>query len=655
MNYTTQTLQHVIAGWLVFCFSAQVIATSESDSVRLYDDPRVVAWSRDYLAGEEDAVLNSVEMDLCSDSPHPFAAQVWTEIHSRRERLEQVWNQLQDSQLRARLGVLPEIELLRDQHRHRELLKRYPAEEAGEITDVWALIELAISARELSRRMDEFAYLLAAAKRYPMHFQVAWMYEDVLKSDALRDRAASAIQPGGALAGTTVGAYLASFLAIRPWHDLDRLAEIDRWLSAYPLDARAIKARGIVLERQRYDREAADVHRQSLESYPFYSTSYSTAKALLFLDKEAKARALVRREASWRGPTTEVDEAWVEKRLSRALRESGNKGRARKVLDAARQRWPEDAGLLGERAALEIDDNRNEQAVTYARLAWKQARDDPDNQIRLLKALQLAGELNEAHELFEKFDKAARFRSRNFYARGSQILGASESHESRIALMQRALEDFPASIWMHGEYAIVLKEAGRPQEAWSTLRRALDLNPEYSWGSKQLVNYFIAEDDKAATAEMEDWIRRQPWHEVYWKQQSKLLTATKDQVALWQEAMRHNPGRLWPVEELVGLLVAEERWQEAQQAVESLFDTASASIYDRTGRHSIRAFIVVERATRERIESALVEHALADMEAFKTGYGWVENLSLQPTDSLAVGQPQSRGCTGSIGTCPALS
>ena len=626
MVSSRQIPQIVVTGWLAFGLSIQATAMPQKKSVRLYDDPRVVAWSRTYLAGEEDAVLQSVEKDLRSANPHPFAAQVWTTIHKRRKRLAQVWNQLQDPQLRDSLGVLPEIYLLRDQHRNRELLEKYPPNKAGEITDVCALVALAASAGDVARRMDKFAYLLAAAHLYPMHFQIAWMFEDVLRSNFLRDRAADEIQLGGALYGTPVGEYLTSFLAIRLWTSLDRLAAIDRWLSAYPSDTRAMAARGFVLSNQRYDQEAASIHLKALEAFPFYhSSAHYATKPLLRLDKEAEARALLQRVGVWYTPTSERREVWVVRKLAQALRETGNKGRSRQVLETALQRWPKDAKLLAEQAELEIADNRKEQAVIYAQSAWKQAPDDLDNRIRLMKTLQQAGELQEALDLFEEFDKVANFRSRALYAHGSQILGALERHKSRIALMERALKDYPASTWMHAVYAEALMEAGRPQEAWAKLRHALELNPEYSWGAARVFEYLTAaEGEGTPTEQIEEWIRTHPWQKAFWEQRNKLLVgknATEQQLALWREAMQQNPGRSWPVESLVDVLTEEESWEEAQQAVETLFTTEPVSASNRISRHWLRADLVARWTTHERIDSAVAEQALLDLEAFKAEYG----------------------------------
>ena len=619
----------VVSCWLIPSFAAQDTSTDQNQSVQLYDDPRVVAWARAYIEGEEDSVLQSVEKDLRSVEPHPFAASIWTIIHGRHKRLAQVWNQLQDPQLRDAIGVLPKITLLRAQHRHLEVLEEYPPESAGEITDVSALIKLAGSAGVLARRTDKFAYLLAAGHLYPMYFQIALMFEDVLSSNVLRNRAAVEVRPDGALHGTPLGVYLTSFLAIRPWTVVDYIASTDRWLSDYPSDARAMVARGILLDRQRYDQAAADTYLKALEAFPFNpaSANYAAVTPLLRLDKEAEARLLLQRVGVWYEPNPERLEVWVARRLAQALRETGNKGRSRQVLETALQRWPKDETLLAEQTQLEIADNRKEEAVIYARRAWEHAPDDLDNRIWFMETLQQAGELQEALEVFKEFDTTSSFRPQNFYVVGSRILGTLQSHESRIALMERALKDYPDSTWMHGHYAEVLKEAGRPQEALSKLRRALELDPSYSWAAQQMVQYIsAAEGEQAADEKTKEFIRTHPWQRDFWELRNTRFVgknAKEQQLELWREAMQQNPSRVWPVDAMVRILIDEERWREALQAVGILFKTEPVSADDRIERFWLRAYVAREWATHETIDSAILDQALADLEEFKDGYGWL--------------------------------
>ena len=614
-----------IAAVVLAILTDSVGAGHRQEPVQLYDDERLVSWSIDYRAGDENAVLRSVEQDLRSADPHPFAAHVWTTIHVRRRRLAQVWSELDDPHLRIALEVQTRAVLLREQGRHRQLLEEYPPAATTGVTDPWALIELAASALTLDKRSDALSYLLTAARLHPTHFEVARRIEDVLLSDELRNRALKAIQPGEVLHGTAVGDYIESFLAIRGWAHLDRLAETDRWLATHPGDAFALMARARVLDAQRYDQEAAEAYRLSLEFYPFRTRAIAgRIEALLRMGSEADGRTIAERTARWYGRDRDSQEIRARIAVARALRRTGNRGSARRELDAAMERWPEDGRVLEERAELERADERYEQAVVYARRAWQAAPADSSRQLGVMRALQEAGRLEEALEHFEQFHGEAGFRSRDLYARGSQILGALERHPERVELLERAVGEFPNSVWMHGESALVLTEAGRTAEAWTKLDRALTLNPEYSWGLGRLGDYLSAAQGQAAAVEwIRDRLEERPWQRAVWRQYEE-LTSGEDadaRIALWREAVRRNPGAAWPVEELRRILVEQERWVEALDAAEALFLTEPPSPNAANGRYFQRAVIVSLWAEATGVDSARAERALADIEAFRAGYG----------------------------------
>ena len=606
-------------------------AGNRPEASQLYGDQRLVSWSRDYREGDENAVLRAVELDLRSPDPHPLAPHVWTTIHSRRQRLAQVWGELDDPRLRAAVEIPTQVVLSREQSRHRQLLEDYPPSALADATDPWTLIDLAASATTLAKRSTALAYLLTAARLHPTHFEVARRIEGVLRTDELRDLAGEAIQPDEVLHGTPMGDYIASFLAIRTWSNLDRLAAADRWLALQPRDAFALKARARVLDVQRHDEEAADAYRLSLEFYPFRGAPIGDrVESLLRVGSEAEARRVADRTALWFGSDPESQEIRARITLARALRETGDRGGVRRLLDATLERWPEDGGLLAERAELERADERYEQAVVYARRAWQTAPADSGRQLGLMRVLQEAGRLEEALEQFEQFDGQAAFRSRDLYARGSQILGALERHRERVDLLERAVGEFPNSAWMHGESALVLTEAGRAAEAWMKLDRALTLNPEYSWGLERAGEYLSAAQGRAAAVEwIRDRMEERPWQRAVWRQYEELtgLTGGEDadaRIALWREAVRRNTGADWPVEELRSILVGQERWVEALGAAEALFATEPASQADAIGRYFQRAVTVRLWAQVTGVDSARAERALADLEAFRAGYGWLE-------------------------------
>ena len=606
------------------CWGQDVPSTEQEETVRLYDDPRVVAWSRDYLAGKEQVVLDSVEQDLRSGRAHPFAALIWTEIHRRRKRLPEVWANLEDSPLRASLGALPEIILLRDQDRYRELLEKYPAREATSITDIWALVYLAFSARELARSEDAVAFLMAAARLYPMHFQIAWMLEDHLTSDTLRAQVARAVEPGSRLAETPVGKHLTASLAVRPWGDLDLLAAVDRWLELFPADARAMSAKGNVLGERRHDQASLDWWLRAMETFPFYYTGYAP-QALLRLNKETEARDLIQRISSWFRSDSESREIRIEQKLAAALRKTGNKGRARQVLEKALESWPENEDLIAEQVELEMADNRPDHALVYAQRGFEQSPDNTDNQERLLRVMREAGDSLAAFEQFEKFIDSARFRSRTLYHNGSKILRNLERKEVRVTLMKRAIEDYPASPWMYAEYAVALKEAGHAKAAWDNLRHALELNPAYTWAAGKIVEFITAAEGRsAALNQISEWTERYPWQRAFWEQRVELLDGPdvfEQRIGVWQEAIEENEGWYWPVERLLVALTEEERWHEASQIVDSFYDRAPRSPSDEAIRHDIRAYLVVRWAKHEDLDSSLLEQALEDNETYKFLYG----------------------------------
>ena len=615
-------VRRTFAAFLFFFLGAYVQnSTAAEDSLgpRLFDDPRVAAWSREYIRGNEQRVLRSVEADVLSGDPHPFAAHIWTRIHDRRGRLKEVWDGL-DPKLRGALGILPEVELLADQRRYADLLERFPVSGAGTITDVWALVGLAVAASEMARREDSTEYLLAAAQLYPMNFQIAWMLESRLVSEPMRSAVSPSIRPGGALADTPIGAYLGEFLTTRPWTDLDRLAAIDRWLAMYPSDARALSGRAFALFNNRHDEKAVSAWLKARDIYPFYGTGHP-ARALLRLTDEQEARALLERFSGRHA----VDEAgrgvWVARQLALALREAGNKGRAREVLSDALRRWPQDAGLLAERAELERADNRPDEALVFARRAYGKSS---DNAVFLVEALREAGEPNEAFEFFEELDGTTEFRSQRLFAVGSLVAKALDRHDGRIRLMQRAVGEHPDSAWMHGQYAIALLDAGRAGEAWSQLVRTIEINPAYVWAARWVAETATAAFDRmVAVTRVRELTERFPWQKALWDERASLLAGAdgSERIALWKAAVEANPGRAWAIGELARELAREERWQEARQAADTLFVGEPSSAADRIDRYAVRALVVAAQSEHEYVADDLQEHALLDLDAFRAAGG----------------------------------
>ncbi|MCA1557000.1 MAG: hypothetical protein LC731_00490, partial [Acidobacteria bacterium] len=144
---------------LILLYGFSFVFSQAQPQTKLFDDERVVNWSKDFLAGKREQVIAAVERDLKSPAPHPFAPHVWVNTQFYLGRLKQSWQDLRDPDLRKALGVLPDVYLLNTDGQYKELLKRYPSSSASQIRDPWALHYLFFAANTECRYEDALAYV----------------------------------------------------------------------------------------------------------------------------------------------------------------------------------------------------------------------------------------------------------------------------------------------------------------------------------------------------------------------------------------------------------------------------------------------------------------------------------------------------------------
>src|SRR2546430_11661880 len=104
-------------------FMLFVGTASAQERPSLHGDPRLRAWAADYLAERREAVVASVEKDLLSPAPHPFAAHVWCVVQRGLGRLAAP---VPDASLRTALGALPRLLALAGAGEHRTMLDEHP-------------------------------------------------------------------------------------------------------------------------------------------------------------------------------------------------------------------------------------------------------------------------------------------------------------------------------------------------------------------------------------------------------------------------------------------------------------------------------------------------------------------------------------------------
>jgi hypothetical protein len=97
--------------WLICAGNANGQAASANGrGDKFYDDPRVVQWSADLLAGKRELVLRAVEAGLKSSSRHPFAPHIWLKLQFYLTEKEPALADVTDRKLRDALGALPDIQ-----------------------------------------------------------------------------------------------------------------------------------------------------------------------------------------------------------------------------------------------------------------------------------------------------------------------------------------------------------------------------------------------------------------------------------------------------------------------------------------------------------------------------------------------------------------
>lgn len=452
--------------------------------VKLFDDPRIVKWSGDFLAGRREQVLQSVETDLKSPSPHPFAPHVWMQMQYYLTTADPTLDKIKDEKLKHSLGVLPEVWKLYNGGEYRQMLSKYPASRLAEIKDPFVLQFLFFAANEECRYDEAFAYVAQMARLYPNHFQAGWMISgDLMMNEKIRPKIAALVGRKSALANTPVGRFLQHELENLPSNDIgddDNLVQTEAWLKQFPKDARALRRKSHLLlalsrrnniptdttrpsrELKTHD-EMITVFRQALETYPFLGQSYTetaaeelrylpqldeaeknadsdTPLSLLLkqaakpLETDSKNAPLtnLRRQADLRTPDKQAADNFYEKALAQALIDAGKKAEAAELLDKALMRRPNEAALHSLRAKAEIGIGTKDNLFKFARRAVELAPTNREFLEDLIKYLTNNDEREEAKKLFAESEKKFVQKSPRFWAAGINSLAETDTDAEGI-------------------------------------------------------------------------------------------------------------------------------------------------------------------------------------------------------------------------------
>lgn len=606
------------------------------DSVRLFDDPRVINWSRDFLAGNLDRVLQSVEEDLSGPSFHPFAPHIWTVIQHSKGQLEEAWQDIKRRDClwpHAALSPLPDIYPLFLKGKYKIIINKYPSSQADEIKNLWALNYLIDSAMQEERYQIAMRYLLASLRIRTDYFRTAWFARDLGNSnEEVRAELMKLVGPGGDLSDTMFGRFVYEVLRYRPLDARDELVAVEKWLQARPLDASALRFKGEnLLALNRLD-DAVETFNKSTLAYGFPIGDWSSlttqleARALIKIGKFDEARQVIARDASVQFDEAENKDLIVEWRMASALMDAGERGEARRGLDKAFAIWPNHAGLLATYARLELQSDRPGEAVSLAQKAIGFESTRLDYRNLLIEALQKKGDLGGALVIFEKTEKEFTQKSVSFFQLGSSILADLGKNIERVQLCERAIKEYPESAWLLRELSDALEKTGSTSQAVERLRKAIDMNGPGKWSidkMRELVSSISGEEK--IEEELRNLRIRFPWVLELWEDMAshaKGPDTVDQQVEIWKKAAEVNPGRNWPWEKINDLLVSNKRWDEATADAKEALKKA-VTIGDRGDALEDLIWVTIRRTDGETVDTPKLEQTLKNIEEYRNNNGFI--------------------------------
>jgi CHAT domain-containing protein/tetratricopeptide (TPR) repeat protein len=647
INRNALLVTSAIIVMIAFCKASY--AQNSLPQVSLYDDPRIVSWSKDFLAGKREEVIRSVEQDLKSSSPHPFAPHVWTFTQNSLGRLEQMWPSLADPVLRKALGEMPEIFLLYKAGARDRLLEKYPPSKAAAIKDPQALLYLYFAAFDEFRYLDGLSYMLVFAKLYPELFQSVWGLGNCADND---DRVwllvTERVKQEGDLAHTYIGQALRILLSSRPMTNQMKIAAARAWLADSPHDARALRYLANQLKTVNAFENALDYYRQSTEIYPFGMTAVANweerAEILLRLGRDKEAQDFITRKSELDSKDSAAKELLVARNSVSSNIQAGEKGAARRALEAALKRFPEDAYLLDYLANLELSSNSTRYSYGLS-AARKAAQADPQNesiQRRLIEAVEKVEGAEKAYLVWKDVKKRFPKPSLNFYYQGSQLLESLKRNEDRVRLCEEAVRMRSVS-WFLREYADALNSSGRNTEALDQLKTSLTFTTKNNWVFIKLREWTINQQSNAkAEQSLQQMLIKYPWAQKLWQDAVEQLGDGKidEKLALWRQAVEKNPGAYWPWSEATSLLFSSNKLEDARSlAGEAMVALKRLESPNAVNVYSGLIWGAIRKIRNGTVTASDLQEALKDLDSYKDGGGNLNWYNYQrATILLALGK-----------------
>jgi len=266
---------------------------------------------------------------------------------------------------------------------------------------------------------------------------------------------------------------------LRNYRTLDAKAVLDLWLKHDPNNVRALELRGQTYVTGKGVVRGTEDYRRVLELDPARrATRRRLAEALVALggyEEAARHWEVFAREGS--------DDPRVPAMLARCYNFIGRRDEARRLLDEALVRHPDDGALLRTRGQLALIDDHKTEAEALLRRAAEVMPEDYQTQWLLFEVLRQQGKTEAAREQSRRADEV-------------------KDRAARIGeLRSRKLAEFPLDPALHYEMGTLLIRTGRGEVGEQWLLNALLLDPKHEPTHAALAAYYESRGERAKAEE----------------------------------------------------------------------------------------------------------------------------------------------------------
>ncbi len=261
---------------------------------------------------------------------------------------------------------------------------------------------------------------------------------------------------------------------LRLYRTLDAMAVLNHWLKSDPDNVRALELRGQTYVTGKGVVRGTEDFRRVLELEPTRRKARRRlAEALVTLGGYEEAAS------HWEVFAREgADDPRVPAMLARCYNFTGRKDDARRLLDEALVRHPDDGPLLRTRGQLALIDDQKPEAERWLRRAAEVMPQDYQAQWLLFEALRQQGKDEAAKEQSRKADEV-------------------KERAARIGELQsRKLAEFPLDPALHYEMGALLIRTGQGSAGEQWLLNALILDPNHEPSHAALAAYYESRGER---------------------------------------------------------------------------------------------------------------------------------------------------------------